>query len=84
MRGTCHYAWIDGCRMCELTQKKMLKARAAVIESLKPVKTEPEKKPEWTTSVPINKQLAFVGLSGKSAEEKDVRNELLQMVAINL
>lgn len=57
-------------------EKDAVKARAAVIESLKPIKTEPEKKPDWTTSVPItNKQLAFVGVSGKFAEEKDARNE---------
>lgn len=55
-------------------EKDAAKNRAAVIESLKPVKTEPEKKPDWVNSVPItNKQLAFVGVSNNFATESEAR-----------
>lgn len=56
-------------------EKDAAKARAAALEALKPVMTDPEKEPDWVNSVPItNKQLAFVGVSNKFATESEARS----------
>lgn len=56
-------------------ERQAAKQREAALAALEPVRTIPEKRPDWVDSLPIsNKELAFVGVSNQYATDSEARS----------